>query len=552
MMLRKNLILLVILWIGALISQGPLFAQEASPKREFRAVWIATVNNIDFPSKPTRSSVALKEQWKKLVSKYKEMGFNALIVQIRPSGDAFYPSELAPWSKYLTGNEGIGPDKDFNPLAYMIEETHRQGLEFHAWMNPFRATMTNDTLNLATNHQFFKNRDWLVKYGRRLYLNPGLPEVRDYVIQVISEVVSNYEIDAIHFDDYFYPYKIKNRPFPDSILFQARPGRFTDIEDWRRNNVDVLIEEVSAQIKLTKPYVKLGISPFGVWRNKIDDPVGSETEAGVTSYDDVYADVLKWLRMGWIDYVVPQLYWHIGFEKADHEALVKWWSTHSSDRQLYIGHAAYKVANNSEKAWSDPNEIPKQIKLSRKNWKSQGSVYFSSASVLSNPLGVRDSIAHYYKYPALHPELTDLEMRRPQAPKLKKVKGKKDGVKISWKVNKADLQKLPAYFVVYRVDGFGANEADLEEPKNILDISSMHSNGAKHSIMDYTAEADEMYTYVITAVNRNHKEGNPSKRQKILKLEKGLKNLKKPVAGSGKSKSKSGIFNKQKKSSFFD
>ena len=550
---RKYFLHLLFLVVIHILFLSNSHAQGVTPKREFRAVWVATVNNIDFPGKPTRSSIALKEQWKKLVEKFQELGFNALIVQIRPSGDAFYPTELAPWSKYLTGIEGIGPDKDFDPLKFMIEETHRQGMEFHAWMNPYRATMTVDSFNLAEENLFFKHRDWLVRYGRRFYFNPGLPEVREHIISVVSEVVKNYDVDAVHFDDYFYPYKIKNTPFPDSLLFQAKPGRFTEIDDWRRNNIDLLIEELFLQVKLIKPHVRLGISPFGVWRNKADDPSGSDTEAGVTAYDDVYADVVKWLRNGWIDYVVPQIYWNIGFEKADFEKLLRWWGSHTSDRHFYVGHAAYKVANNSVEAWSVPTEIPEQIKLARKNWKSQGSVFFSSNSVLNNPLGVRDSIGRYYRNPALLPELTDLEMKRPSPPKLKKIKSTKEGIRIRWTANKEDIAKLPAYYVVYRMNGFGAKAEAFEEAENILKISPLNSSETKITVFDETAEVDKVYTYVVTAVNKNNKESVPSNQRKVQTSEKGVKNVKKRPTNVGRSSSKGGGFlGSKKKTSFFD
>ncbi|MBK7871875.1 MAG: family 10 glycosylhydrolase [Saprospiraceae bacterium] len=342
-------------------------AQIDAPKREFRAVWVASVANIDYPRQPSPNSIALQEQFKTLLEQYKQVGLNAIIVQIRPTGDALYPTELAPWSKYLAGRQGLAPAPDYDPLKFMIDEAHKMGFEFHAWMNPYRATMDLDTLSLAPNHAFHAHRDWMVRYGGRFYFNPALPQVRQHINDIVKEVVTKYDVDAIHFDDYFYPYKIKDEVFPDSIDFWRYGARFSNIEDWRRSNVDSLIENISTTINEIKPYVKFGISPFGVWRNKDKDPSGSDTRAGATTYDDLYADVVKWMRLGWIDYLIPQLYWNIGFPPADHATLVGWWGSRSYERDLYIGHAAYKVQNDPQPAWNVPDEIPKQIQLNRRN-----------------------------------------------------------------------------------------------------------------------------------------------------------------------------------------
>lgn len=342
---------------------------------EFRGVWVATVANIDYPRQPSADTIALKEQWKNLIAQYKEIGFNAVIFQVRPAADAFYPSQFVPWSKYLIGRQVPARSESFDPLQFIIAETHRAGMEFHAWFNPYRATMDLDTASLAPNHVFNQHRDWVVRYGTRYYLNPGVPAVRQHFTQIVAEVVSKYDVDAVHFDDYFYPYKIAGESFPDSLEFEQYGEDFGNVEDWRRSNTDSLIENIHRTIKILKPYVQLGVSPFGVWRNRDRDDTGSDTRAGATTYDDLYADITKWLRYGWLDYVVPQLYWSIGFKPADHATLLGWWGTRNYERNLYVGHAAYKVANNADTAWSDPNEIPKQIRLNRRNAISSGSVF---------------------------------------------------------------------------------------------------------------------------------------------------------------------------------
>ena len=502
-------------------AQDPLL-----PKRECRGVWVATVKNIDYPKRPTKWDVALKEEWKILLKKYKELGINTVIVQVRPAGDAIYPSELVPWSAFLTGEQGLPPDDNFDPLAFMIEEAHKNSMEFHAWLNPYRATVDLDTMLLAPNHIFHQKREWMVKYGKRFYLNPALIEVQEHLTEVVEEIVNKYDIDAIHFDDYFYPYGVKGETFPDSLDFANFGLGYSNIADWRRQNVDNLIQKVGQSIKQNKSYVKFGISPFGVWRNYEDDKMGSKTKAGITCYDDLYADVLKWLRRDWIDYVVPQLYWNIGFEPADHAVLLDWWSANTYNKQLYTGHAAYKVGQNNEPAWEDPNEIPEQIRRQRMNFNSSGSIFFSSRSLLENRKGVRDSLQYAYRYPAILPEteLEDGSLALPSPPELKKVKSSKGAVKLRWKPNEADKNNLPAYYILYRFLGSGLG--NFEDPANIIHITPFHSNQKDYCFLDGQPKEGRRYTYVVKAVNRLHQESKASRLRKIQKKKRGVKNLK--------------------------
>ena len=499
-------------------------SNDDTPKREFRAFWVATVANIDYPKRPTPRKIAHQEQWKNLLDKMQNAGFNAVIAQIRPVGDAFYPTDLAPWSYYLTGKQGQAPQPNYDPLEYMVEEAHNRGMEFHAWFNPYRATMNLDTASLASNHAFYRHRNWMVKYGTKYYFNPASDEVKQHLIQVITEVVSNYDIDAVHFDDYFYPYPVQGEVFPDSTIFEAKKGRFRNIEDWRRNNVDDFIEKVSIAIKSTKSHVKLGISPFGVWSNKSNNRMGSDTRASIGSYDNLYADVLKWLRLGWIDYVAPQLYWNIGFEPADHKTLLDWWGANTSGKHLYIGHGAYKVGDNPEVAWDDPQEIPNQIRLNRKNFYAQGSAFFSAFSLIRNRLGVRDSIGYYYRKPALIPEMEELSERSPDKPNLRKIGKKKGAPKLVWKPGKKDLNqnKLPAYYAIYRFKSDKAGSVDGEDANHLLTVTPFHVKGRKFKYIDRSAKPEEFYTYVVTALNRLHNESNASQSKTIYKTESGF------------------------------
>ncbi len=370
-------------------------SQENMPKpaHELRGVWVSTVQRVDFPSKCTTDPVFLKKEWISLLKFYKSLNLNAVIVQIRPTGDAIYPSRIVPYSQWLTGKSGRGLVGNYDLLKYMIETSHAEGIEFHAWINPYRTIIDGDTTNLDPKHPFRAHRNWLVKYAREYLLDPGIPEVRQYLGAIVEEIVQKYDIDAIHFDDYFYPYRLPNETFNDVETFQKYGQDFANKDDWRRANTDSLIYNVRQIIKSIKPNVQLGVSPCAVWRNQKDDPTGSDTHAYQRSYDDLYADVRSWIRNGWLDYVAPEIYFHRGFEIVDFEKMLDWWTKNSDGTRLYISHAIYKV-NHQPKypAWSDPSEIPQQIQLARSKSKVDGLVFFSSKSLMDNPLGVTDAL----------------------------------------------------------------------------------------------------------------------------------------------------------------
>jgi uncharacterized lipoprotein YddW (UPF0748 family) len=392
---------------------------------EFRAAWVATVENIDWPSKRGLSVEQQKAEFITLVNLHKANGLNALIVQVRPAADAFYPSQLEPWSEYLTGRQGQAPVPFYDPLEFMIAETHRRGMEFHAWLNPYRAVFNTARSSVAPNHPTRLYKTWFVQYGdasrTTTYFDPGNPDARRFVTSVIKDLVERYDLDGVHFDDYFYPYLIPYKAgsglpykpivingdtwfdFPDASSY-ARYGGGLSKPDWRRSNTDSIILMLSNAIKTAKPWVKFGISPFGVWRNAAQDSMGSNTRAGQTNYDHLFADILLWLRNGWIDYVVPQLYWEIGHERADYTTLVNWWSQHSYGRHCYIGLAPYRAGSNA--AWKERSQLPRQIALSRSLPNIQGQVYFSSKSFVGNPNGWNDSLRNnQYKTPVPTPTM---------------------------------------------------------------------------------------------------------------------------------------------------
>lgn len=376
----------------------------AQSPREMRAVWIATVANIDWPTSSTAPYAVQKEEYVKLLDYYKSLNFNTVIVQIRTSGDAFYPSKFAPWSRYLTGKEGQKPNTSEDPLSWMILEAHNRGLEFHAWLNPYRATMNLDTKVLSPEHDFFKNRDWMIKYDTKYYYDPGRPEVRAHLREIIKEVVKNYNIDAIHFDDYFYPYQVPKLKFDDQASFKkyGKPGQ--KLDDWRRENVNLLIQDLSQLIKEEKPWVQFGISPFGVWRNIEKDPKGSNTRAGQTNYDELFADVLLWMKNGWIDYLIPQLYWSMDYNLASYRVLVDWWNEHNYNTHVYIGNGPYKIRDNADKAWDNPMEIPNQLSYSKSAPNIQGNAFFSAKSMYVKNRDVAELIKrNHYTKPILPP-----------------------------------------------------------------------------------------------------------------------------------------------------
>lgn len=393
-----------------------LSAYANPPHYEFRAVWIATVENIDWPSKRTLTSLEQQQEFTRILDMHYNNGMNAVVVQIRPVADAFYPSVWEPWSEYLTGRQGKSPSPDYDPLKFMIDECHKRGMEFHAWFNPYRAVFNVNRSSVASNHITRLRPELFVTYGQTKYFDPGLPQAREHVNRVIRDVVQRYDIDAVHMDDYFYPYKIAGKEFPDHASYQ-RYGNGRQRDEWRRSNVDSIILQLARTIKAVNPRVKFGISPFGVWRNSSKDPRGSASRAGVTNYDDLHADILLWLERKWIDYVAPQLYWEIGHKLVDYKMLLDWWARHHNDRHLYIGHGIYRTGEATSGAWKHRKQIPEQIKYLRNNKNVHGSIYYSSKSFKSNPNGWNDSLRmNYYRYPALPPPMHWIDSVPPLKP----------------------------------------------------------------------------------------------------------------------------------------
>lgn len=375
-----------------------LVISSTAQRAEMRAVWIATVSNIDYPSRPTINSDIQKEEFIRLADLHKNNGMNTLVVQIRPATDAFYPSPYEPWSQWLTGRQGQPPVPYYDPLKFMIEETHKRGMEFHAWMNPYRAVFNINGSSIAPSHITNVHPEWFLTYGDKKYFDPGNKEVQQYVTAVVKDVVSRYAIDAIHFDDYFYPYRIAGREFPDWSTY-SKYGNGMSKDNWRRSNTDSIIVKLSKAIKEENKKCQFGISPFGIWRNSDKDPRGSNTKGGQSNYDDLYADILLWLRNGWIDYVAPQLYWEIGHKVADYTTLLDWWNKNTYGKNCYIGIGIYRAGSNAE--WRDKTQLPRQIAQLRERENINGMMFYSSKIFERNPNGWNDSLRlNYFREPA--------------------------------------------------------------------------------------------------------------------------------------------------------
>lgn len=365
-----------------------------SAKDGMKAAWISSVANIDWPSPAAVGNSARQQtEYTQMLDKLQEMGINTVFVQVRPSADALYPSSLVPWSKYLTGTSGKAPDYD--PLAFMVEETHKRGMQFQAWFNPFRANSGTSISGLDETHVIKQHPEWIVQSGGSYYINPGVPAARQHIIDAIMEVVNGYDIDGVHLDDYFYP---TDGPFGDDVTFRTYNDKhIAKLEDWRRDNINAFIRHLGQSIHQAKPQVQFGVSPFGVWRNKAADPTGSDTKAGLTSYDSMYADVRTWIRQDWIDYVVPQVYWSFDFSPVHYDKLVDWWANEvrGTGVKLYIGHSPYKIGT-SEAGWQSAQEIIDQLSYDAALPEVSGDAFFSAKDLIRNPLGLVPLLSSYY------------------------------------------------------------------------------------------------------------------------------------------------------------
>ena len=394
--MKRSFRLLALVLACVLTLVTPAFAAGTpSASEEMRGVWVSSVYNLDYPSSPTTDPDKLKAEADEILDNCVKWGLNAVFLQVRPSGDALYKSDLFPWSKYLTGSVGTAPQDGFDPLEYWVEAAHKRGLELHAWINPYRITRGKDTEwnSLPSTHPAKMNPDWVVKYSDgNYYFNPGIPEVRDLVTRGAVEIVQNYDVDGLHMDDYFYP----GTDFNDAATYQKYGSSFSNIADFRRDSVNQLVAQLDTAVHNIDPDIQFGISPSGIWANKSTDPRGSNTN-GSEHYVSSYADSLYWIENGLVDYIIPQIYWEIGHKLADFATLADWWNdaVAGSDVHLYIGMGAYRCADNPTGVWTTTDPLFDSLAYLENKNNVGGCVFFRYGSIPAVS-GMADRLTSWY------------------------------------------------------------------------------------------------------------------------------------------------------------
>lgn len=474
---------------------------SAAPKREFRGAWIQCVNGQFVGLGTTKMQQTLSYQLDEL----QKDGVNAIIFQVRPECDALYESKIEPWSRFLTSKQGEAPSPYWDPLQWMITECHKRGMELHAWINPFRAK-TKVTNELASNNIVIKRPDLVFPYDGLYILNPAKQENRDYICTVAADIIRRYDIDGLHIDDYFYPYPVAGLPIPDQQDFVNDPKGFNNIGDWRRNNVNLFIEQLHDTIQSIKPWVKFGVSPFGIYRNKRNDPNGSNTN-GLQNYDELYADVLLWENNGWFDYCVPQLYWEIGHKAADYETLIHWWNENANSRPLYIGEDIERTIKHTDPNNPSQNQMQAKYKLHEEMENVKGTVLWYAKAAVDNVGNYGTMLRnHYWRYPALQPLMPFIDETRPGKPKKIKPVWTSDGYTLFWQAPKNKSWKdEPVKYVVYRFDN--KEKINIDDPSHIVAITYNPWYNLPY------VDGKQKYVYVVTALNRLSNESAPAKKK---------------------------------------
>lgn len=465
-------------------------ADNILAKHEMRASWISTVVNIDLA--PGMNESEYRAWAETTIQKLERKNFNAIVFQVKPTADALYPSDLAPWSRYITG-QAQGIDPGYDPLQIMLDTAHKYGLELHAWINPYRVTMASQGFDDLTDDNFAKKHpEWVVKYNQQLYFNPGVPEVQDYLIETVKELVTKYDVDAVHMDDYFYP----GVDFDDSATFKEYGEGFEEIGDWRRHNVNQLVKHLNQNIKQIKPWVQFGISPSGIWRNQTEDPKGSATD-GQAHYDALFADSQHWIQEGSLDYITPQIYWSRGLAIASYSVLLDWWSKSVEPYpvNLYIGMADYKVNNNFDTEWNNVRELPDQILANRSNHEAQGQMHFTLRDINNNALGYSDIIdEELYNYKALTPAIPWNGSATPNQPESVTIEEQENGVGLTMRSNEANVRK----FVIYRFED--KEKIDYNDPANVIGVVYNKQDGV--TFIDGKGEHEQSAIYGVTSISQ--------------------------------------------------
>lgn len=495
MMKKKDVFRLLMVLLVA----GCTLCVQAQHKRDFRGAWIQAVNGQWIGMGTEQMQRTLRFQLDEL----QKDGVNAIIFQVRPECDALYQSNLEPWSRFLTGTQGLPPSPFWDPLAWMVTECHKRGMEIHAWINPYRAK-TKTTKELARTHVAVRHPEWVFQYDGQYILNPGMPECRNYICDVVADIVGRYDVDGLHIDDYFYPYPVAGQPIPDDNEFRRYNNGFVQKADWRRDNVNVFIKQLYERIHAVKPWVKFGVSPFGIYRNKKNSTIGSATN-GLQNYDDLYADVLMWVNNGWVDYLVPQLYWEIGHKAADYKELIGWWNNYASARHLYIGEDVERTVKHTDPQNPSQHQLPAKMQLHEQMKNVNGTVLWYAKAAVDN-VGNYGSLLrnHYWKYPALTPRMEFIDGKAPKKVRKMKVVETSDGHVLFWQAPKGkDWKDAARRYVVYR---FAKGEkVNIDDPSHIVAITY-----------------DEFYklpnvkrkdVYVVTALDRMANESKGKKKK---------------------------------------
>ncbi len=489
---------------------------QTAPKREMRGAWIATYANIDWPATNTTTAQEQATFIQRL-DEHKATGMNAIFAQVRSQCDAIYPTPFEPWSAIISGTQGVAPNPYYDPLLFMINETKQRGMEFHAWFNPFRALASFTTTsynNLAASHVAKLHPDWtmivtnITGGAKQILLNPGAPEVWEYVIGSVMHVVRNYDVDGIHFDDYFYT-NPGSTTYNDDSVYAIHNRGIANRGDWRRSNVDTLIRRLNDSIKSVKPWVKFGISPTGIWSsyNVTTEPNGSNTSTGATQHKkDLYANSRLWLQQGWVDYIAPQVYWYIGQSGSDYNILAPWWSSNNFGRHIYMGQAGYKVGDGGQNAAfaTDKTQIPRQVRLDRSLAGISGQITYATTSLRNNLLGFRDSLKlNLYNKPALLPTMPWKDNTAPDpASSLTAVVQANNTIALSWvnQTGAATEMDVVKRFAIYK----GVNTLpDINNPAHLLAITN---TDVSSYIDTAVVSPSTSYNYVVTAVDRLYNE----------------------------------------------
>jgi uncharacterized lipoprotein YddW (UPF0748 family) len=468
-------------------------------KREFRGVWIATVRNYDWPLSPTMSSQQQQDSFVVLMDDLAAARFNAVIFQIRPECDALYSSTLEPWSYWLTGVQGNAPDPFYDPLLFAVSEAHKRGMELHAWFNPYRAYGESDSYPRHASHVTQQHPEWVITCpDGYMFLDPGLPEVRDHVTGVVMDVVRRYNVDGIHFDDYFYPYPEHSFTDEDSATWAAYPRGFSwdSLSYWRRDNVNLLVKQIYDSIQATTPWIKFGMSPFGIWKSGVPPGI-----TGLNAYEVIYCDATAWLQGQYIDYIIPQLYWQFGGGQ-DYAALQEWWAGQRNDRHFYTGNGAYRIEDSGWPA----SEIASQIRYNQTNLNPQGSVMFRAYNFRSNDGGIADLLKDdVFRYPSIVPVMEWKDTVPPNGPQNLQMtyNGTLARYELSWMPPVAATDgDTASRYIVYRFRSSSYLPADLENPRNLITLAG----GSSFVPPARIDSSDAQYHYAVAALDENNNE----------------------------------------------